>query len=266
MTTNNSFSFNAKLLSLVSSYRNGNQKAFNSLYSLLSKDAEATARHYALYNEGRGNFYEDYLSVAREGLWQAASSFNEEKGLFRTYAKACMANAIKAFIKEGQSVIGVKAHVAEDISRINKAEKALYAKGILYPSLEELSAESGITSLKTLQNALDAREALKLTALDKSFGDGEGEEDSFLSLFSDPTSLTEEDFLKSEEEKSLRSSILRLPPVDRTIIVLSYGLYDYKKCTNKEICRKVGLSEVSVIHHRDKALAILRGELEDWVA
>ncbi|MBQ0070508.1 MAG: sigma-70 family RNA polymerase sigma factor [Spirochaetales bacterium] len=257
---------NSQLLSLVSSYRKGEEKAFAAILSLLDVDRRKLVNYYKEINARKGSFEDDFDSASQEGLWNAVLSFDEEKGTFRSYARSCMENALRASTKSSFSVIGVKTHVQEEISRINKAESRLLLKGIQNPSLEELSAESGILSLKTLKNALAARDAMKLTALDKVFGDGEGEEDTFLGLLSCEEDSTEETFFRSEEERELYRSHTELSPVDRVILSLTYGLYGYRKCTNKEISRVVKLSEVSIIHHREKALAFLRGAMVQWAS
>lgn len=245
----------------------GNETAFRRLTEAMEADINHLVNTYAAINEMKGNFKDDYRQCALKALWDATKTFENEKSSFRTYACTYMKNAIRNYLKTEQSLIRITSGMAENISKIKNAEKRLASAGYKHVSKELLKEESGIRSDRTFRTAMDARMLQELSSLDRPIRNGESEKDT-ISLgerIYDHSYSVEETVERKDLLVALRKAIKNLSKIDQKIVILSYGLYGCKECSNQTIADYVGLSVTSVCAHRKKALSELQ-QLRDYYA
>lgn len=93
-------------------------------------------------------------------------------------------------------------------------------------------------------------------------GDEEGNSITLMDVFSDADSMLDNIDLKLKSEKLYKFVETKLPPREREIINLRYGLYGKFPLTQREIAKKLNISRSYVSRIEKKALLKLRGEFE----
>lgn len=86
--------------------------------------------------------------------------------------------------------------------------------------------------------------------------------DSYLAFESKGITTTEDTVLARELEKLLEDKINQLPPKMREVYELSWN----EDLSNKEIAKRMDISEGTVKQHKYQALRILRGKLQRLVS
>lgn len=193
---------------------------------------------------GRGVEYEDLYQAGCLGLVKAAKNFDSSKGFaFSTYAVPVILGEIKRIFRDGGSVkIG---RVMKEKSRAVMKEKELITVKLgREPTVSELAECLGIepTEAAMLMNA--SAPVISLTYSDDEENQMEIPVESHETEISDSVAL--EQVLNSLSEK------------DRAMIELRF----YKRLTQSETAKHLGMSQVQVSRREKALLAEIRKKME----
>jgi len=208
---------------------------------------------WAKKHRGRGLSLLDLINEGNNGLMKAATRFDYRlKWRFSTYATWWIRQAITRAIADTDSVIRVPVHVHEKLGQLREAERQLTQKLGREPSLEELTAETGIGE----ETIVEIDRARKVASLNKLMGK---EEDLELGdTIPDRNQDVEEEGLKAALMKDISEALASLKPRERRVIELRFGLEDGISRTLEEVGREFHVTRERIRQIEAKALRRLR--------
>ncbi|KAL1195881.1 RNA polymerase sigma factor sigC [Cardamine amara subsp. amara] len=212
------------------------------------------ARNY----RGLGIAHEDLVQAGYVGVLQGAERFDHTKGYkFSTYVQYWIRKSMSMMVSRHARGVHIPSSVIRTINQIQKARKTLKTShGIKYPADEEISK---LTSL-SLKKIRAANQCLKVVgSIDKKVGD------CFTSKFLE---FTPDTTMESPEEAVMRQSARRdvhellegLEPREKQVIVLRYGLQDYRPKSLEEIGKLLKVSKEWIRRIERGAMAKLRDQ------
>lgn len=188
---------------------------------------------------------EDLLQEAQIGLLRAAKDFDPDTGFqLTTYAVWWMRATITRHIHEVSKTIRVPGNHALTIARYLKRGQ---------PIKDQMTREA-----KSEQIAIEAYNATKCLSLDMEAGEGRNIADTILG-----GDVRDE---VNPDAQLLRRHIADLPPRERQVIRLWFGIDAAHCATLREIGEAIGVSHERVRQLRDVGLARLRKVMArgDW--
>lgn len=183
---------------------------------------------------------EDLIAVGNEGLERAVDKFDETRGnKFSTYATWWIRQKIQRTFHNESSTIRLPVHVKQDISKVKKTKRTLAQKGILSPTPEQLSEESGLP-IDKVSRALRAEEISRPTSLNKRLND---ETDTEMGDTIDNDDIPIEDQVMQEmRSDKLLESVAKLSREKKKILTLYYGLNGKKEKAKRTIMSQMKIS------------------------
>lgn len=151
--------------------------AFDKLVSANLRLVVSIAKDY----EQKGIPLEDLIQEGNIGLMHAAQKFEWDKGFkFSTYASWWIRQAITRFLDDKKDAIRIPIHRQQQINKYKNEVSYLKQKLGRNPTDAELAQSLGWTQeqLNKIQNA-----SLKTISLDKSYGNGDSDQDYTLADF-----------------------------------------------------------------------------------
>ena len=182
----------------------------------------------------RGLSFLDLIQEGNTGLMRAVDKYEYRRGYkFSTYATWWIRQAITRAIADQARTIRIPVHMIETMSQLRRISKVLVQDLGREPTVEELSAASGISVEETRRVLKISRQPV---SLDRPVG--EGEDCVFGDFVQDnrtesPVSAAATDMLKNNIESVLKTLTYR----EREIIKLRYGLGDGYTYTLEEVGR-----------------------------
>ncbi|HEU4566243.1 MAG TPA: RNA polymerase sigma factor RpoD/SigA [Gemmatimonadaceae bacterium] len=222
----------------------------------------------------RGLDLADLVAEANSGLVRAADKYDPDVGVnFISYAVWWIRQAVHAAIAKHSRTVRLPPNRGSDLTKIARARDAARDALGREPSPEEIArvAGLGVGVVKDLLGAM-----LPERSLDEPVADqrrpGVRPLESVLTVETDtPSALP-----GNVEAQSLREALFRaldeLPPRDRRVLIMYYGLGGEEPKTLREISQRLGVTHERVRQLRDRALAAIReGEAatllkEEWAA
>jgi RNA polymerase primary sigma factor len=222
--------------------------------------------------QNRGVPLGDLVSEANAGLVRAADKYDPDVGVnFISYAVWWIRQALHSAVQRQSRTVQVPLNRAADLSRVSRAQELLRQRLSREPYEEEIAsvADLSLDVTRGLVALLQPTRSLDEPAISGEPGRTLGE-----TLVLDRGE--DEDVLPGGiESDSRREAIGRalevLPPRDRRVLVLYFGLEGNRPMTLQEIARELGVTRERVRQLRDRALKRLResdtaGVLKDGMA
>ena len=199
---------------------------------------------------GHGESMDDLFQVGVIGLIKAVDAFDLSQGVqFSTYGVPMIAGELRRFLRD-HSALRVSRSMRDTAYRVLQAKEKLLASTGREPSVEALSAETGIARSEIVF-AMDAI-CEPVSLYEPVFGDG-GESACIMDQIGD-TKNGDEQWL---EQIALSEAVARLSPRERRILALRF--YDGR--TQTEVAREIGISQAQVSRLEKGAIGRIKQEL-----
>ncbi len=210
---------------------------------------------------GRGLSFEDIIMEGNLGLIKAVEKFKPKKGFrFSTYAIWWIRQTIERGILNSGRVVRLPIHISENIYKYARAVKEITSEIQREPKLNEIADRMGIKESK-LEKVMSL--VGNIYSLDAPYSGNEDEENSansFANLIkTDESADSAYDTLdKIETLNLLNKWLIKLPEIERKVIILRYGLNYEKPRTLNEVGNIFGLTKERIRQIEVKALKKLK--------
>lgn len=197
-------------------------------------------------------FDEDVYSAALEGFMNAVRGFDYRYRGFIPYAGKAVGIAVRGYLDNDTRLIRIPRYVLDMERRIRK-----YSSDNPSADKAVVMEKTGVKSLKTFNNAVNASSRFRVTSLDAPIGDGDS---TFSDITPDITSV-EDEFFSSELRRELWKGIDMLSDTERDIITSLFGLDGKEKMSVVELAECYGVTKVTIQNRKKKAMAKLKSHL-----
>lgn len=233
-------------LELVRRARDGDKNALDELIKLNLPLVSAVSKKFL----NRGYEYEDIFQIGSIGLVKAVNNFDPKFNVkFSTYAVPMIMGEIKRFIRD-DGIIKVSRSVKNTAKKLHYDKEALTKKLDRDPTIEELSAYSGINT-EEIVFALESANNLQYLY------DTIHQDDGSPVLLIDKLSENYEEDNEIVDKLALKEALTNLDYKSRQIIMLRY----FKDKTQVQVAKLLGISQVQVSRIEKKVLKLMKERL-----
>jgi RNA polymerase primary sigma factor len=208
--------------------------------------------------QNRGVPLGDLVSEANAGLVRAADKYDPDVGVnFISYAVWWVRQALHSAVQRQSRTVQVPLNRAADLSRVSRAQEVLRQKLAREPYDDEIAhvANLSLDVTRGLVALLQPPRSLDEPSM-------AGEEGRTLAETLVVDRGEEEELPGGVESDSRREAIARaldvLPPRDRRVLIMYFGLEGNRPMTLQEIARELAVTRERVRQLRDRALKRLR--------
>ncbi len=196
----------------------------------------------------------DLVQEASIGLLQAVDHFDWQRGVkFGAYAPWWMQQAIGCGIANHGRTIRLPAYLLSEIRKVNRVEANLHQQTNREPSRTEIAEASGLTVDRLL--LLDQL-TTNTVSLEGYTSSSQGGIEDFVACEKTPNPLAE--LTRQDLVDEVKTALTELPPRERQIVSLRYGLENGKEHSLQEIGSLLNLSRERIRQLEMRALNRLR--------
>jgi RNA polymerase sigma-B factor len=246
MTTVASSNVDALLLAY---HREGDRDARDRALVELMPLVRALASRYA----GRGEPLEDLVQVGALGLIKAVDRFDVDRGVeFSSYAVPTIVGEIRRHFRDKAWAMHVPRRLKELSVRLSRVLDELTTELGRSPTVAELAEAAGADEEEVI-DALDSAHAYSTRSLHAPFE--EGGDDSLAEKLGTP----ETGYDEVEDSSLVAAGLDALDERERRIVELRF----FEEMTQSQIAAEVGISQMHVSRLLRRALATMRGRIEE---
>jgi RNA polymerase sigma-B factor len=236
---------------LVAFHREGDLAARDRALVELMPLVRALASRYA----GRGEPLEDLVQVGSIGLIKAVDRFDVDRGVdFPSYAVPTIVGEIRRHFRDKAWAMHVPRRLKELSLRLSRVLDQLTNELGRSPTIAELAAAAGVEEEEAI-DALDSMNAYSTRSLDAPFDDVS--DDSL----SEKLGADEIGYAAVEDGTLLAAGLDVLDERERQIVELRF----FDELTQSQIASEIGISQMHVSRLLRRALATMRGRIEEGV-
>jgi RNA polymerase sigma-B factor len=234
---------------LVAYHREGDQEARERALVELMPLVRALAARYA----GRGEPLEDLVQVGSIGLIKAVDRFDVDRGVeFASYAVPTIVGEIRRHFRDKAWAMHVPRRLKELSLRLSRTLDQLTVELGRSPTIAELAAAAGVEEEEAI-DALDSMNAYATRSLHAPFE--EGSDDSL----AEKLGADEQGYADVEDGALVEAGLDALGERERQIVELRF----FHELTQSQIASEVGISQMHVSRLLRRALATMRGRIEE---
>lgn len=210
------------------------------------------ARRIAARFLGRGPDREDLEQVAAIGLVKAVERFDPTRGIaFLRFAVPTMVGEVRRHFRDIAWSIRMPRRLSELYLALNTASSDLAQQLGRAPTPSQLAEHLSISVDEVLEG-LEAGHSYRAESLDATMA---GEDNGLV----DRLGAEDPDFEAAESRADLRPALAKLPPRERSIIVMRF----FEGMTQTQIAARVGLSQMQVSRLLAHSLQRMRTALSE---
>ncbi len=234
---------------LLAYHREGNLEARDRALVELMPLVRALASRYA----GRGEPLEDLVQVGSIGLIKAVDRFDVDRGVdFPSYAVPTIVGEIRRHFRDKAWAMHVPRRLKELSLRLSRVLDQLTNELGRSPTIAELAAAAGVEEEEAI-DALDSMNAYSTRSLDAPFDDSS--DDSL----SEKLGEDEGGYAEIEDGTLVAAGLDALDERERQIVELRF----FHELTQSQIASEIGISQMHVSRLLRRALATMRGRIEE---
>jgi RNA polymerase sigma-B factor len=234
---------------LVAYHREGDEAAREQALVELMPLVRALASRYA----GRGEPLEDLVQVGSIGLIKAVDRFDVDRGVdFASYAVPTIVGEIRRHFRDKAWAMHVPRRLKELSLRLSRTLDELTTELGRSPTIAELAASAGVDEEDAI-DALDSMNAYSTRSLHAPFDDSS--DDSL----SEKLGTDETGYAAVEDGTIIAAGLDALDERERQIVELRF----FHELTQSQIASEIGISQMHVSRLLRRALATMRGRIEE---
>jgi RNA polymerase sigma-B factor len=234
---------------LIAYHRDGDSDARERALVELMPLVRALANRYA----GRGEPLEDLVQVGALGLIKAVDRFDVDRGVeFSSYAVPTIVGEIRRHFRDKAWAMHVPRRLKELSVRLSRVLDELTTELGRSPTIAELAEATGAEEEEVI-DALDSAHAYSTRSLHATYDDG-GEE-----TLAERFGTEDVGYEEVEEGSLIAAGLDALDERERRIVELRF----FEEMTQSQIAAEVGISQMHVSRLLRRALATMRGRIEE---